>query len=180
MVTFTDGLMISIWLTKRRKEFYGVAFNMSAPAVSIWLAAGVYYSFPQSQAATAGYVSTSPQSINYCFRFWYSRSVISLINSSLIAFAVAFETKRRPSDIWRTDFLWLSLNYFGRDLSVSALLVVYTRDISYTYIAIIIPLLTILYFTFKIPMARVEDTTLHLKKVNSLYLSTIENAPTAQ
>ncbi len=86
---------------------------------------------------------------------------------------MAFETKRRPFDIWRADFLWLSLNYFG-GASVSALLVVYTRDISYTYIAIIIPLLLILYFTFKIPMARVEDTTLHLKKVNSLYLSTIE------
>ena len=42
-----DGFIISIWLAKRRKEFYRIAFNMSAPAISIWLAAGVYYSFPQ-------------------------------------------------------------------------------------------------------------------------------------
>ena len=57
---------------------------------------------------------------------------------------------------------------------MSALLVVYTRDINYTYIGVIIPLLLILDFTFKIPMARVEDANRHLQKVNSLYLSTIE------
>ena len=96
-----------------------------------------------------------------------------LLNSWLIAFAVAFETGRRPFDIWRNEFLWLSLNYFG-GASVAALLSVYSRDVNWTYIGIIIPLLLILYFTFKIPMARVEDTNLHLKKVNSLYLSTIE------
>ena len=42
-----DGFIISIWLAKRRKEFYRVAFNMAAPALSIWLASGMYYSFPQ-------------------------------------------------------------------------------------------------------------------------------------
>jgi hypothetical protein len=76
-------------------------------------------------------------------------------------------------DIWRTDFLWLSLNYFG-GASLSVLLLVYTRDIGWQYIGIIVPLLLVLYFTFKIPMDRVKDTNQHLKKVNSLYLSTIE------
>jgi putative nucleotidyltransferase with HDIG domain len=167
-----DGLIISIWLVKRRKEFYRVAFNMAAPALSIWLAAGVYYSFPQVTpllTATADQVRID----RLLFPLLVFALCHFLINSSLIAFAVAFETKRKPFEIWRGDFLWLSLNYFG-GASVSALLVVYTRDINYTYIGIIIPLLLILYFTFKIPMARVEDTNLHLKKVNSLYLSTIE------
>jgi len=50
----------------------------------------------------------------------------------------------------------------------------YTRDIDPAYLSVIVPLLLILYFTFKIPMARVEDTNRHLTKVNSLYLSTIE------
>ena len=97
-----------------------------------------------------------------------------VLNSWLIAFAVAFETRRRPFDIWRNDFLWLSLNYFG-GASVSALLLLSTHETStWTYLGIIVPLLLILYFTFKIPMARVEDTNQHLQKVNSLYLSTIE------
>jgi putative nucleotidyltransferase with HDIG domain len=96
-----------------------------------------------------------------------------LVNSTLIAVAVGFETGRAIWNIWHKDFLWLSLNYFG-GASVSALLVVYTREIDPAYLSVIVPLLLILYFTFKIPMARVEDTNRHLTKVNSLYLSTIE------
>ena len=173
-----DGLIISIWLAKRRKEFYRVLFNMAAPAVSIWLAARLYQALagetflyvllndfakkPEGEAPTVRILSLLVFTLTHF-----------IVNSSLIAFAVAFETGRRPFDIWRRDFLWLSLNYFG-GASVAALLVVYSHDVGLKYITIIIPLLLILYFTFKIPMARVEDTNIHLKQVNSLYLSTIE------
>jgi putative nucleotidyltransferase with HDIG domain len=170
-----DGFIISIWLHKGRKEFYRIAFNMAVPALSIWFAANLYYTFPGVRPL---YLAPAGQPINVRDVHLFALLVFTLchfiVNSWLVAFAVAFETGRRPFDIWRRDFLWLSLNYFG-GASVSALLVVYTRDInSWTYLAIIIPLLLILYFTFKIPMARVQDTNLHLQKVNSLYLSTIE------
>jgi putative nucleotidyltransferase with HDIG domain len=166
-----DGLIISIWLAKRRKEFYRVAFNMAAPALSIWLASGVYYSFPNVHPL----IRPNPEiAIDQLLLPLLSFTLSHfLINSWLIAFAVGFETNRRPFEIWRSEFLWLSLNYFG-GASVSALLVVYTQEITYTYLGVIIPLLLILYFTFKIPMARVEDANRHLQKVNSLYLSTIE------
>jgi putative nucleotidyltransferase with HDIG domain len=171
-----DGLIISVWLAKRRKEFYRVAFNMAAPALSIWFAATIYYAFPSVHAL--GVKALPPVPADHTDTVQLLPLVIFtlchfLINSWLIAFAVGFETRRRAFDIWRNEFLWLSLNYFG-GASVAALLSVYSRNVDWTYCGIIIPLLLILYFTFKIPMARVEDTNLHLKKVNSLYLSTIE------
>jgi putative nucleotidyltransferase with HDIG domain len=165
-----DGLIISVWLANRRKEFYRVAFNMAAPALSIWIAATFYYAFPGIHPLVS---STAVDIDKLLFPLLVFTLCHFLVNSWLIAFAVAFETGRRPFNIWRTDFLWLSLNYFG-GASLAALLVVYTRQVNFTYIGIIVPLLLVLYFTFKIPMARVEDTNLHLKKVNSLYLSTIE------
>src|SRR5262249_4754924 len=42
------------------------------------------------------------------------------------------------------------------------------------YVGIILPLLLVLYFTFKTSMERVEDANRHIEKLNSLYLSTIE------
>jgi hypothetical protein len=45
-----DGFIISIWLAKRRREFYRVAFNMAAPAISICFAAGIYRSVSVSSA----------------------------------------------------------------------------------------------------------------------------------
>ena len=75
--------------------------------------------------------------------------------------------------LWRRDFLWLSLNYFG-GASLSALLAVQVNDVNATYLAIIVPLLLVLYYTFKIPMDRVKDAHKHLHEVNALYVSTIE------
>jgi putative nucleotidyltransferase with HDIG domain len=170
-----DGFIISIWLAKRRREFYRVAFNMAAPAISIWFSAGIYYTLIPGKGLYFEPRATNLPAADVfhlmpllCFTLSHF-----IINSWLIAFAVSFETRRRAFDIWRTDFLWLSLNYFG-GASLSALLLVYTRDIGWQYIGIIVPLLLVLYFTFKIPMDRVKDTNEHLKKVNTLYISTIE------
>jgi putative nucleotidyltransferase with HDIG domain len=164
-----DGLIISSWFARRRKELYRVLFNMAAPALSIWLSAKAYFLFPNIRPLVADEISIEKLIVPLLtFTILHF-----LINSALIAVAVAFETGRSVWNIWRRDFLWLSLNYFG-GASVSALLVVYTREIDPAYLSIIVPLLLILYFTFKIPMARVEDTNRHLTKVNTLYLSTIE------
>ena len=50
----------------------------------------------------------------------------------------------------------------------------YTRNIDLTYLAVIIPLLFILYFTFSTSMGRVEYANRHLTQLNALYMSTIE------
>ena len=91
----------------------------------------------------------------------------------MTAVAIAFENRVNPVALWREHYVWVSLNYFG-GASLAALLVVYTREIDFTYLAIIVPLLLILYLTFKTSMARVEDANLHLAQMNTLYLSTIE------
>ncbi len=75
--------------------------------------------------------------------------------------------------MWRENFIWISLNYFC-GASVAVLLVVGTREIDLRFIGVIVPLLLVLYFTFKISMDRVEDANRHVEKVNRLYLSTIE------
>ena len=171
LIVAFDGLIISCWFSKGRRDLLRVLFNMAAPALSIFLSAKIYYSFPGVEALLK---VVDPIPISALIQPLALFTLVHfLLNSWLIAFAVHFETKRKPFDVWRNDFLWLSLNYFG-GASVSALFAVYTRDVDYIYISIIIPLLLILYFTFKIPMARVEDTNRHLGTLNTLYLSTIE------
>jgi HD-GYP domain-containing protein (c-di-GMP phosphodiesterase class II) len=96
-----------------------------------------------------------------------------LLNSWLIAFAISLEKRLAPMRVWKENFAWISLNYFG-GASVAALLVTYTRDINYTYLAFVLPLLAVLYFTFSMSMGRVEDANRHLRELNLLYMSTIE------
>jgi putative nucleotidyltransferase with HDIG domain len=71
------------------------------------------------------------------------------------------------------NFFWLAVNYFG-GASVAALLVTYSKEVDFTTLGIIVPLLLISYLTFKTSMGRIEDANKHLLEVNKLYLSTIE------
>ena len=96
-----------------------------------------------------------------------------LLNSWLIAAALAFEQRRNIAKLWWSNFPWFSLNYFG-GVSAAALLVSYTRSIDLGAISIILPLLAISYLTYRTSLDRVQDAQQHVSQINDLYLSTIE------
>jgi diguanylate cyclase (GGDEF)-like protein/putative nucleotidyltransferase with HDIG domain len=166
-----DVLAISWWLTRRGHPFYRIAFNVFALPASLWVGGHLFYWLSGIQPLA---LSSQPVQIStlliplIAFTLAYF-----LLNSWLIAVAISFETKASPQTIWRNNFAWLSLNYFG-GASIAALLVTYTRNLDYTYVAFVLPLLAILYFTFSMAMGRVEDANNHLSQLNSLYMSTIE------
>src|SRR5215218_810816 len=43
LIVALDGLVISFWISKRRQEPYRALFNMSAPAVSAWASAQIFF-----------------------------------------------------------------------------------------------------------------------------------------
>jgi diguanylate cyclase (GGDEF)-like protein/putative nucleotidyltransferase with HDIG domain len=164
-----DGLVISFWMAKRRPEWYRALFNMAAPAVSIWIAAQLLFLLARIEP-----ISQQPVLVDTLLVPLVAFAVLYFgLNSWLIAIAVSFETRITPYRVWRENFLWLSLNYFS-GASVALLLVVYTRDVDLKFIGVIVPLLLVLYFTFKTSMQRVEDSNRHLQQLNRLHVSTIE------
>jgi diguanylate cyclase (GGDEF)-like protein/putative nucleotidyltransferase with HDIG domain len=164
-----DGLVISFWMAKRRPEWYRALFNMAAPAVSIWISAHLLFSLARIQP-----ISQQPVLVDTLLAPLVAFAVLYFaLNSWLIAIAVSFETRISPYRVWRENFLWLSLNYFS-GASVALLLVVYTRDVDLKFVGVIVPLLLVLYFTFKTSMQRVDDTNRHLQQLNRLHVSTIE------
>ena len=132
VIVALDGFLISMW-PNRRKELHRVAFNVAAPALSIWLSAQVYYLFPGVHRAHTRHsrpIQTDSSSNRPAGIFTLTHF---LMNSWLITFAVAFETRRPAFALWRSDFLWLSLNYFG-GASVSALLAVQVGTVQIPHI----------------------------------------------
>ena len=164
-----DSLVISFWLSRRRPEPIRLLFNLSAPALSVWVAAHLFY----LTAGVEPLIAEPTQISELVPSLLLTTAVYFLLNSWLTAFAISFERGLKSFTVWRENFLWLSVNYFG-GASLAALLVVYTRDIDFTYLGIIVPLLLVMYLTFKTSMARVEDAQKHLDEMNTLYLSTIE------
>ena len=174
MTVALDALVISLWLARKGHPLYRIAFNVFALPAAMWVGAQLYY--------LVGDVPPLYKLIEPDDNVEISRLLVPLfvftvayfsLNSWLIAFAISLEKRLSPVRVWRENFAWLSLNYFG-GASVAALLVTYTRNIDYAYIAFVLPLLAVLYFTFSVSMGRVEDANRHLSQLNKLYMSTIE------
>jgi putative nucleotidyltransferase with HDIG domain len=175
-----DAAIISFWSYRKGQPAYKIIFNVCALPLTIWLASHLFFYLTQLNSngrELAGlplFRNPDPVSISELLGPLFVFTVVYFgLNSWIITFAIALERKLPPITIWRDNFAKLSLNYFG-GASVAALFVSYTRDVDYTYLAIIVPLIVVLYFTFSTSMGRVEDANRHLTELNTLYISTIE------
>ena len=171
IIVALDGLIISFWISKRRNEKgpHRALFNMSAPAVSAWCGAQLFFRIAGIAPLIKGPSPTYailPALIVFALVYFS-------VNSWLITFVIALERRLNPLKVWTSSFLWMSLNYFA-GASIAFLFVGYNRRIDIGYIGVIVPLLLVLYFTFKTTISRVEDADRHLEQLNRLYLSTIE------
>jgi diguanylate cyclase (GGDEF)-like protein/putative nucleotidyltransferase with HDIG domain len=169
VIVALDGLVGSFWLSKRNPEVHRALFNMSAPAVSAWCSASLFFAVAKIAPLIQ---EPSPASAILPALILFALTYFGL-NSWLITFVIALEKNLDPIKVWKKSFAWLSLNYFG-GASVAFLFVGYNRTINVGYVGAIIPLLLVLYFTFKTAMARVDDADKHVDQLNRLYLSTIE------
>jgi diguanylate cyclase (GGDEF)-like protein/putative nucleotidyltransferase with HDIG domain len=172
MVVALDSLIISLWIFRSSRRAERVLFNFAAPAIAVWIAATVFFKVAGVPPLE---VETRPI-ISLVFPLLILAVLYFLLNSWLIAFAVALEQRSSAFFVWRRNFLWLSLNYLS-GASVAALLIPYLQGTGYEFVRIIgvlLPLLLISYLTLRTALGRVEDANEHLAELNRLYLSTIE------
>jgi diguanylate cyclase (GGDEF)-like protein/putative nucleotidyltransferase with HDIG domain len=170
VIVSLDALAISFWISKRhRDQPYRALFNISAPALSAWFSAHLFFSI-----AHISPLVREPATVNTILpALALFAATYFALNSWLITFVISLERKLNPLKVWTSSFLWLSLNYFG-GASLAILFVGYNRTIDLGYLGLILPLLIVLYFTFKTTMGRVNDANKHVEQLNRLYLSTIE------
>jgi putative nucleotidyltransferase with HDIG domain len=169
-----DTLVAALSSQRRAREPLRVLFNLSSASLSIWAASHLFYLVSGIEP-----LSVAPTRVpELLWPLVMMTAVHFLLNSGLVAIALATERNESGFTIWRRIFPWLSLNYFG-GASVAALLVSYTRSVDFAALSIIVPLLVISYLTYKMALGRVEDAVLHVEQVNKLYLSTIETLATA-
>jgi diguanylate cyclase (GGDEF)-like protein/putative nucleotidyltransferase with HDIG domain len=169
VIVALDGLVISFWLAKRHREPHRALFNMSAPAISAWCAAHLFFiaSGVAPLATQATTLNRVLPSLAACAFVYFA------LNTWLITLAIAAERRVNALALWIDKFAWLSLNYFF-GASVAVLVVSYNRTLDVGFIGVIVPLLLVLYFTFRSTIARIDDADRHVDELNSLYLSTIE------
>lgn len=165
-----DAVVMSFWMASDSRSRVRTAFNLSAVAFAIWSASHVFYRL------IGGAATSLPPGFSLSRLAWpllVLSALYFLLNSWLVAFALAAERRQDVRTLWADNFPWLSLNYFG-GASVAALLVPYTRSVDLGALGLILPLLAISYLTYRTSLGRVEDAKRHVDQVNALYMSTIE------
>jgi putative nucleotidyltransferase with HDIG domain len=169
-----DSLVLA-WHHKWRMQ--QTLFNFGSLTLSVWIAGRLFFLVagvaPMASASAAPNGLLIPLAVLAASYF--------LINSGLIATAIAFDTRRSPLGVWRQNFLWLGPGY-AAGACVAFLLVIALRQVHFgalTAFLLIAPVLVVFYFTLQSSFGRAEDAKGHVAALNRLYLSTVETLATA-
>jgi len=154
---------------RRRHAWERIAFNSVAPAFSMWIASHTFFALARIRPLAQADVPIG----TIIFPLLCLTIVYFLLNSGLTAAAVGLERRTSPVEIWDRHFRWLSLSYLASG-SAAFCLVLLLRQISLGALAVILPLVAVLYVTLRSSFGRLEDAHRHLADMDRLYLSTIE------
>jgi len=160
-----DSLVLSI---RKRHDPLRVSFNVAAPSLSLWVAAHTFFAVARISPLSVSGVSLPPP-----LPLVALAAIYFLLNSSLIATAVALESGKAPHVVWREHFMWLGVGYFAA-ASMAFCVTFITQQIGLTAIAVVIPVLITFHLTLRASFGRVEDARRHVSQVDRLYTSTIE------
>ena len=170
----TDSLVLA-WRQRWRLE--QTLFNFGSLALSVWIAGTLFF----LTAGVAPLAAAPAPSSGLLLPLGVLAASYFLINSGLIATAIAFDIGRRPLSVWREHFLWLGPGY-AAGACVAFLLVIALRQVQFgalTAFLLIAPVLLVFYFTLQSSFGRAEDAKGHVAALNRLYLSTVETLATA-
>jgi putative nucleotidyltransferase with HDIG domain len=165
MALALDTLVLS-W--RKKHPPLRIAFNVAAPAFSLWVAAQAFFLLARIAPLSSGHLAVPPVGPLLAFAGLYF-----LLNSSLIAVAVALESGKPPLAVWREHFMWLGVGYFAA-ASMAFCLTFITQQLGLGAIAIVLPVLIVFHLTFRASFGRLDDARRHVTEVDRLYTSTIE------
>ena len=98
-----------------------------------------------------------------------------LVNTLLVATAIALSTRQGIVKIWNENFLWSAPSYFVGAAAAGGVALITTYSNTGYWVA---PLgaapLYLTYRTYKIYLGRIEDEQRHVQKMSDLHLATVE------
>jgi putative nucleotidyltransferase with HDIG domain len=167
--TLTIAVCDCIMSCRRRHSWHRIAFNTAAPALSIWIAGHVFFLL----AGVRPLAESHPPILAMIAPLVALTAIYFLLNSGLIATAIALDTQASPLLVWYHHFRLLTFNYLASG-SVAFCLILLFQEIQLGALAAVIPMVVVFHLMLRSSFGRLEDAHEHLAAVDRLYLSTIE------
>ena len=166
-----EGLLHAL---RWRNSLTHTSFNLGNLSLSVWISGTLFF-------LVAGVTPLASGPAKYgelILPLTVLAASFYILNSGLTATVIGFEVRRRPLAVWREHFAFLAPTY-AAGASIAFLLVMALRQLDFSAIVLIPPVLLILYLTMRSSFGRLEDSKAHVDKLNRMYLSTVETLATA-
>ncbi len=150
---------------KEHNPPYRTLFSAASLIVTVQGAGAAYYWFGNADATDPMTAIARP--------LLAAATAYFLLNTGLVATAIALSTKERIATVWHTNFLWSAPSYFVGAL-VAALGATFIQGAGYWLAALTFAPLYLVYRTYKVYMGRIEDEQRHVRQTSDLHLATIE------
>ena len=151
--------------TKESNPFYRTLFSMASLIITVQGAGAASYWLGNADAADPITAIARP--------LLGAATIYFLLNTGLVATAIALSSRENVATTWQTNFLWSAPSYFVGAL-VAALGATLVRDAGYGLAALTFAPLYLVYRTYKVYMGRIEDQQRHVRQTSDLHLATIE------
>ena len=166
-----DGIRISFrWKMNRQQTI----FNFANLGLSMGAAGSLFF----YASGLSPLVHGGPPPPAVLLYLGIMTAVYFAVNSGLTAIVVGLSSRRSIIRIWVQHYWPLVPSYIA-GAAVALLLVLAFREVHFTAIALIVPLLIICYLTLRSSFGRLEDSKRHVAELNRLLLSTVETLATA-
>ncbi len=175
LLLFTPGetmliAMASAWsqctfMVKERNPLDRTLFSMASLALTVYSASVTY--------AALGGVPGRIDLLALPIPLVAAALVYFVVNSALIATAIALSTRQKPGEVWHDNFLWSSPAYFFGALTAAALAIIIDRVGLWLVPLAGLPIY-LSYRAYKVYLGRIETEQRHVAQISELHQRSVE------
>src|SRR5215471_6169984 len=150
---------------KEKNPIYRTLFSMAALVLTVE-GAGYALVWLTDPSTTADFSTMARPLVG-------AATVYFLVNTGLVATAIALSTRQPITTTWQTNFLWSAPSYFV-GAGTAAVVATLVKKTGYWFAPLAFAPIYLTYRTYKVYMGRIEDEQRHVRQTSDLHLATIE------
>jgi diguanylate cyclase (GGDEF)-like protein/putative nucleotidyltransferase with HDIG domain len=162
--TIVLGMLVTLvqcfWNRRVRPRPAQAIFNVSSMALAIWATEGVYHAAALSE-------------VDPSIRLAAATCVLFLLNTGPVAIVISLVEGHALFAMWRECYFW-SLPYYLGGAAIAQVASLANRYIGWQTVLVTGPVVYLVYRSYGLYLARLENEKKHAEEVSGLHLRTIE------
>ncbi len=150
---------------RTRNPIYKVLFSMAALVTTVQIAGRVYWEWPPALLG--------PGNMAVVAKLAAAMTAYFLVNTGLVAAAVALSSRQSITRVWQQNFLWGAPGYFVGGI-VSAVASFAIAQSTWYFAAFAVIPLYLTYHAYHVYLGTVAAEQQHVRDISNLHLATVE------